>query len=230
MSALLEVRNLSFGYQPGKPLLRDLTFTVERGERTGMIGANGAGKSTLLWCLLGLHRHEGRVRLFGDMSGKQAWARIGVVFQNPEDMLFMPRLVDDISLPLVNRGLEPEKAADSAVAILRLMGLEEHAAEPASHLSLGQRKRAALAACLVTEPEFLVLDEPTAELDSRSVRLLGETLREMEVSYLITSHDIEFLHRTTERLLVLHHGAIIADGATELILSDKALLESAELI
>lgn len=230
MSPLLEVRDLSFGYQPGKPLLRNISFGVEAGERAGLIGANGAGKSTLLWCLLGLHRHKGSVRLFGDMHGKQAWSRLGVVFQNPEDMLFMPRLADDISLPLVNRGLEPKMAAEAAQAILHSMGLEQHADEPASHLSLGQRKRAALASCLVTKPEFLVLDEPTAELDQRSVRRLADTLREMEVSCLITSHDIEFLRRTTGRLMVLHRGAIVADGETESILGDDGLLRSAELV
>ena len=230
MSAVLEVRDLSFGFDQRKPVLRDISFSVSAGESVGILGANGAGKSTLLWCVLGLYRARGTVRLFGGKPNRSSLDRTGVVLQNPEDLLFMPKLIDDLMLPLLNRGVNRAQALDTARDALRRMGLEGCEDAPASHLSLGQRKRAAIAAALVSSPELLILDEPTAELDGRSVRRLAELLSGMPGTRLITSHGLQFLRRVTTRLLVLHEGAVVAEGATEYVLADSMLLERTGLI
>lgn len=230
MSVVLEVRELSFAFDKRKPLLRDISFSVAEGESVGIVGANGAGKSTLLWCILGLHKPRGTVRLFGEHPGRSSLARTGVVFQNPEDLLFMPRLIDDLTLPLLNRGVDRAGALDRARERLRQMDLEGYEQAPASHLSLGQRKRAAIAAALITSPELLLLDEPTAELDGRSVRRLVEVLSRTRVTCLITSHDLQFLDRVATRLLVLDEGTIVTEGTTNDILTDSATLDRAGLI
>ncbi len=229
MSAVLEVSGLRFGFEPGEEVLRGVTFSLDAGECLGIIGANGSGKSTLLWCLLGLHRAEGSVRLFGEPLGRRSRQRAGMVFQNPEDQLFMPRLIDDAALPLINRGVPRQEAAARAREALAAVGLAGREHRPASSLSLGERKRAAIAAALAGSPELLVLDEPTAELDGRSVRRLAGVLASLKAARLVASHDLRFLEGLCSRLLVLHEGAIIAGGPTGAILNDHALLDRAEL-
>jgi cobalt/nickel transport system ATP-binding protein len=225
----LEVEGLSFGFG-SRAVLRDVSFSVLESEAVGIVGANGAGKSTLLWCLLGLLHAEGCIRLFGGKPERASLARMGVVFQNPEDQLFMPALLEDLTLPLLNRGVPPPTARQRALSALAQAGLEQYASEPATHLSLGQRKRAAIALALTAAPDLLVLDEPTAELDGRSVRQLSVWLSEIPVARVIASHHLEFLREVTSRLLVLGEGCLIANGPTSSILSDKSLLCRAGLI
>jgi cobalt/nickel transport system ATP-binding protein len=229
MTPVLEVEQLAFGFGL-RPVFHKICFTIRAGERVGLVGANGAGKSTLLWCLLGLLRAKGTVRLFGAPPARAALARVGVVFQNPEDQLFMPSLADDLALPLLNAGMPVETARERALAVLRDVGLEEYAGEPAAHLSLGQRKRAAIALALVASPCLLVLDEPTAELDGRSVRQLAALLRRLPGAQLVASHHLEFLRETAGRLIVLGGGSILADGPAPDILADTALLDLAGLV
>lgn len=229
MSAVLEVRGLTFAYGDRAPVLQDLSFSVETDERVGIVGGNGAGKSTLIWCILNLHRASGTVRLFGERFRRRTLRRLGVVFQNPEDLLFMPRLVDDLTLPLLNRGLTREDAVSRTGDVLGRMGLNGLENEPAGHLSLGQRKRAAIAAALVSEPDLLLLDEPTAELDGRSRRLLADHLNQLSVTLVMTSHDLDFLGRCCSRLLVLFNGRIVADGDAKQVMAREDLLELAGL-
>ena len=230
MRPALEVQDLSYAYQRGHPILHGVSFTVEPGERVGLIGGNGAGKSTLLWSILGLHRAAGQVRILGQERRRTVLDRVGVVFQNPEDLLFMPALLDDLTLPLLNRGIAREEAVARARRALDRMGLADYESEPAAHLSLGQRKRAAIAAALVTEPELLILDEPTAELDGRSVRQLAAYLLELPVTCLLSGHDLPFLTRVTTRLILLDRGAIAADGPTDRVTAKADLLEQAGVI
>ena len=230
MNPVLEVNNLNFAFDSGRRILTAINFSVLAGECVGIVGANGAGKSTLLWCLLGLLKAAGRVRFFGEKLGKGTLARVGVVFQNPEDQLFMPRLIDDLTLPLINRGMSPESAMDRGLKALQEVNLREAAERPAAQLSLGERKRAAIAAALAGLPDLLLLDEPTAELDGRSVRQLTRVLREVRTARLITSHHLEFLCSLAGRILVLAEGRIIAEGPTAQVLSDQVLLEQAGLV
>jgi cobalt/nickel transport system ATP-binding protein len=230
MKTVLEVRELTFGYDSEQPCLCDISFSVGEGECVGIVGANGAGKSTLIWCLLGLLKAGGVVNVSGEKLSKRSLGRLGVVFQNPEDQLFMPSLMQDVTLPLLNRGATVEVAAEKAQAALRSMGLEKLGHRPATQLSLGERKRASIAAALAGSPDILFLDEPTAELDGRSVRQLTRVLTDLPVARVIASHHLGFLQSLATRLLVLAQGRIIAEGSAQQILSDEGLLELAGLI
>jgi cobalt/nickel transport system ATP-binding protein len=226
----VEAVDLGFGFDARQDVLRGITFSIPEGQRVGFAGANGAGKTTLLWCLLGLRRATGTIRLFGEPPARRLFQRVGFVFQNPEDQLFMPTIHEDVALPLVHRGMSRDRALELALARLDSVGLRDVASRPASELSLGERKRACLAAALAQEPELLLLDEPTAELDAPSVRRLAGTLAGLRVSCLIASHHLEFLREVTERILLLAGGRILADGPTADLLGDRALLEQAGLI
>lgn len=215
MSAVIEAHELGFAYG-GRNVFSGLNLDVEAGSRVGLAGPNGSGKSTLLWCLLGLKRPSaGSVTRNG---------RVAAVFQNPEDQLFMPTLLEDLTLPLLNRGVRRELAEEQGRTALASLGLEELAAFEASELSLGQRKRAAIAAALVQTPDLLVLDEPTSELDPRSARRLVETLNGLTCARLIASHDMEFLRRSTDVVWILDQGRIAMSGLTEDVLADQEAL------
>lgn len=231
MNFLLEVSDLSFFFEQKNSILQNLSFSVEEGESVGILGSNGAGKSTLLWCILGLLKSNGLVNLFGKKIDKNSLKQVSMVFQNPEDQLFMPCLLDDLELSLRNRHISKEDARKAALDVLRQVGLSEMACHPAHHLSLGERKRAAIAAALVTNPKLLILDEPTAELDGKSLRQLGQLLNNLKnTTKLITSHHLEFINSTCQRVIVLSKAKIIADGLTAEILANKSILEQAGLI
>lgn len=230
MKPALEVENLAFAYDSAHPVLDGITFAVQEGESVGIVGANGAGKSTLLWCLLKLLKATGAVRFFGEELHRRNLARIGVVFQNPEDQLFMPRLIDDITLPLVNRGISAALAAQKASAALESVGLGHVLHRPASQLSLGERKRAAIAAVLAGSPDLLLLDEPTAELDGRALRQLVGVLQGLTMARVIASHDLAFVEGLAERIVVLARGKPLAEGPASQILADRTLLEEAGLV
>ena len=229
MNPVVEVSGLSFAFDD-VPVLHEVDFSVHAGERVGIAGANGAGKSTVLWCLLGLLKGKGQVRVLGRRPTGEGNTAIGAVFQNPEDQLFMLRLIDDLTLPLLNQGIPLAEATSRAEATLGSLGLGFAAGRPAARLSLGERKRAALAAVLVTSPQLIVLDEPTAELDGRSVRRLVELLNRLPLTLIVASHDLEFLQAVTSRVLILVDGRIVADGASTTLMADRALLERADLI
>jgi cobalt/nickel transport system ATP-binding protein len=229
MTPVLEVSGLSFRYE-SETALQGIAFQIAPGESVGLVGANGSGKSTLLWCVAGLLRGVGVVRLFGGPPAKASRARIGMVFQNPEDQLFMPTLAQDLALPLVNGGLNPKEAQAAARDWLDRFGLSRYYDLAATHLSLGQRKRAAVALAMVRKPEFLILDEPTAELDGRAVRQLSNTLNQLTVTKLIASHHLDFLRATTSRVILLCEGEVRSEGPTADILNNSALLEESGLV
>jgi cobalt/nickel transport system ATP-binding protein len=229
MTFAVEVERLSFAYGR-RPALREVSFRIAAGESLGLAGANGSGKSTLLWCLLGLVRATGDVRIFGEKPGRGTYAKLGAVFQNPEDQLFMPSILDDLTLGLRNRGDSMGTATCKALDALDAVGLAKQAELPASNLSMGQRKRASIALAMCGAPELLLLDEPTAELDPRSVRQLAGLLSGLRGSKLVASHHLEFLRRVATRLVVLDEGAIAADGPIDHVLADTALLERVGLL
>jgi cobalt/nickel transport system ATP-binding protein len=230
MSPVLELENVSFSFDGKTDVLSDISLRIDQGEKVGLVGGNGAGKSTLLWCALGLLHHRGTVRLFGQKRNAESLCHTGVVFQNPEDQLFMPSISDDLMLPLLNRGMTRESARSVAQEVIRQVNLGSLSEMPARHLSLGQRKRAAIAAALVNSPESLVLDEPTAELDARSRREVGSLLASYPIALLIASHDLAFLQRLVDRVLVLDQGRMMADLTSTEFFNDISLQEELGLI
>ena len=229
MTPALMVSGLRYAYD-SEPVLDGVSFDVGPGESVALAGANGSGKSTLLWCLAGLLPASGAVRLFGEPRSQRQMERVGIVFQNPEDQLFMPNLFQDLILPLLNTGLGRATARTKAQACLEEFGLGKLGDRPATHLSLGQRKRAAMALALIRQPELLLMDEPTAELDGRAVRQLIETLQAIRIAKLIASHDLSFLRATTTRTLLLKSGRIVEDGPTAELLANEDLLRQTDLI
>ncbi len=224
----LDVSQFCFGYNSGD-VLQDITFSVKPGETVGLIGANGSGKSTLLWAIAGLLEGSGEIKVWGE-TPRRGWKRIGMVFQNPEDQLFMPTLVQDLALRLVNIGLEKSTAEAQAIAQLQRFVLEGCARRPAAHLSLGQRKRAAIAAAMITAPDLLLVDEPTAELDGRAVRDLIAVFQDGDSAKLIASHHLEFLAKVATRMIVLKDGCVAMDGPASEVLRNGALLADAGLV
>jgi cobalt/nickel transport system ATP-binding protein len=230
MTPILEVSDLSFGYTTDYQVFCSLNFTIRQAESVGLVGGNGAGKSTLLWCLLGLLKPRGgNIRLFGEKWNRRLLRRVGMVFQNPEDQLFMPTVSQDVQLSLFNQDV-PARGIEHARQLLRQAELEQIAERPATQLSLGERKRAALVCALAHAPELLLMDEPTAELDGRARRRLIQALRESPVTRLIASHDLGFVESVTERVIILGEQGILAEGATGAILADEATLACAHLI
>lgn len=230
MKPVLEVQNLSFSYDSDEALLEKITFQVMDGECLGIVGGNGAGKSTLLWCLLGLLKARGTIRLFGEKLTKKSLMRVGMVFQNPEDQLFMPTILDDAALPLVNGGRPITEAREIAQEKLDQLGLGALALRPATKLSIGERKRASIAAVLSTSPDLILLDEPTAELDGQASNQLTDLLAKLPIARIVTSHDINFVKTIASRVLVLCEGKAIADGPALAVLDDPALLQAARLV
>jgi len=170
------------------------------------------------------------VRLFGEKLNRNDRGRVGVVFQNPEDQLFMPSILEDLTLPLMNQGVSHQEAEARARSALASVALREAAHRPAAQLSLGERKRAAIALALARAPELLILDEPTGELDGRSVRQLAAVMRNLRMARLFTTHHIEFLRQVASRTLILLDGKIVVEGPTDQVLASQLLLKDAGLM
>ena len=232
--ARLEVLALRFGYPGGELVLRDVSFTVEPGERVAVLGANGAGKSTLLLHLNGLLTpHDGRVVVDGvtvsDETAREVRRRVGLVFQDPDDQLFLPSLLEDVAFGPLNQGIDPDEAEDTARLQLQEFGLLHAAHRAAHHLSGGEKRLASLATVLVLQPDVLALDEPTASLDARARHQVIDTLRRRPESLLVATHDLGLAADVCDRAIVLA-GTVVADGAMDTILEDEDLLRAHGLI
>lgn len=227
--APVSLQAVSFHYPDGQAALRDIHLEVAAGETLGVLGANGAGKSTLLLQINGLLRGTGAVRVgslaMHDRNLAEIRARVGFVFQNPDDQLFMATVFDDVAFGPRNQGLKPDQVRLRVEAALEVVGMTSAAARPPHHLSLGQKKRVALATVLAMECEVLVLDEPTAGLDPRGRRELACFLQKLEQTRMIATHDLEFAVELCDRVAVLCEGSLVALGPPAQILSDAALME-----
>jgi cobalt/nickel transport system ATP-binding protein len=230
MTPALQLDRVSFSFDSGAPALSCISLRIAPGEKVALVGANGAGKSTLLWCALGLLHAQGDIRFFGEQQSAHSMRRVGMVFQNPEDQLFMPSILDDLTLPLLNRGSVREAATARAHEMLSRVGLDDLSSKPARELSLGQRKRAVIAAALTGSPELLVLDEPTSELDGRSRRVLAALLRSLDMTLFIASHDLSFLNGIVSRVLALDRGRLVGDFPAEDFFRNLSLQEQLGLI
>ena len=227
----VDVRDLVYTYPDGFEALKGITLSLARGEKVALIGPNGAGKSTLMLHLNGINfPTSGSVSIGGLAVNKanigRIRAEVGLVFQDPDDQLFSPTVYDDVAFGPVHMGL-PKAEVDSRVtAALEVVGLAGFEQRQPYHLSIGQRKRAALATVLSMSPSVLVLDEPSAGLDPRGRRELINLFRGLEQTMLVSTHDMKLVAEVFPRTVIVDGGRIVADGPTGTILEDKDLLEA----
>jgi len=230
----LEVRELAFAYPDGSQALFGVDLTVEPGERVAVLGPNGAGKTTLVMHLNGIHAAQHGVVTVGGLPVKKEHLReirrrVGIVFQDPDDQLFMPTVREDVAFGPANLGLRGDELEARVRAALEAVGMEEFTDRAPHHLSFGQRRRVAVATVLAMEPEILVLDEPSSNLDPAGRRELADILRSLRITMLMVTHDLPYALELCPRAVVMNRGTIVADGATVQILSDADLMRANRL-
>ena len=234
MSCVLSARDLRYRYPDGREALRGIDLSVSHGERVAVLGPNGAGKTTFVYHLNGLLQGTGElqvagVHVDGDQSIRELRSRVGLVFQDPDDQLFMPTVREDVAFGPLNQGLTREQALARVEEALDAVRMGHAAARAPHQLSMGERRRVAIATVLAMQPELLVLDEPTANLDPRARRELRLVLDEIERTMLVVTHDLPFAAELCERAVILADGRIVADGACAAILADEELLARHDL-
>ena len=226
---MIEFQNVSFAYEKNCPVLRELSFRIEKGEAVGLIGANGAGKSTVMKLLLGLLEGEGKILVDGTEVRKDTLPEIrrklGFVLQNSDNQMFMPTVYEDMVFGPLNYMLSREETDARVDAVLARLHLEDLKHRYNHKISGGEKRMAAIATVLAMEPEAILMDEPTSALDPYNRRIVINTIRELEQTKLITSHDLDMILDTCDRVILLSNGAIAADGAAQNILRDRSLLE-----
>jgi cobalt transport protein ATP-binding subunit len=225
----LDVRGLAFAYPDGHQALYGIDLRIERGERVALLGPNGAGKTTLVLHLNGIHSPgHGTVAVGGlPVAGRhlrEIRRRVGIVFQDPDDQLFLPTVAEDVAFGPANFGAAGEALQARVHAALAAVGMAEHGDRSPLHLSGGQRRRVALATVLACEPEILVLDEPSSNLDPVARRELAEVLLGLDTTMLMVTHDLPYALQLCPRSVVLDDGVVVADGPTRELLSDPELL------
>jgi cobalt/nickel transport system ATP-binding protein len=231
---LVEVKDLQYAYPDGTSVLKGVSFTITHGEAVAIIGANGAGKSTLLLQLNGcLLPQAGTVRI-GDFPLSKAtlpYVRrtVGMVFQDPDDQLFMPVVYDDVAFGPLNLGLPPEEVEARVMQALATVGASHLRDRPPYHLSGGQKRAVAIAAVLSMSPSILVMDEPSSYLDPRTRRHLINLLKTFKHTIIIATHDLDLVMDLCTRTIILQEGRVIADGPTPEIMQDDALLNASGL-
>ncbi|GGK95202.1 putative ABC transporter ATP-binding protein [Sphaerisporangium melleum] len=230
----LRVSELAYAYPDGTQALYGVDLTIGRGERVALLGPNGAGKTTLVMHLNGiLTAGHGTVEVAGLPVRKDSLAeirrRVGLVFQDPDDQLFMPTVREDVAFGPANLGVRGFELDLRVKEALQQVGLLEVIDRPPHHLSFGQRRRVAVATVLAMQPEIIVLDEPSSNLDPASRRELAEILRSLDVTVLMVTHDLPYALELCERSLILSGGVIAADGPTRDILADADLLAAHRL-
>jgi cobalt/nickel transport system ATP-binding protein len=232
--AAVEVKGLAYSYPDGSPALRRVDLAIEPGERVALLGPNGAGKTTLVLHLNGiLLPSAGEIRIGGmpvaKENLKEIRRRVGIVFQDPDDQLFMPTVRDDVAFGPANLGLRGEDLDEAVRTALGAVGMSGAAGRPPHHLSFGQRRRVALATVLAMDPQILVLDEPTSNLDPAARRDLADILVTLPVTAIIVTHDLPYALELCPRSVILNDGVVVADGPTRDVLGDTDLLAANRL-
>jgi cobalt/nickel transport system ATP-binding protein len=233
MSCAVHARDLAYDYPNGQPGLRGLELHVEHGERVAILGPNGAGKTTFMLHLNGLLSGSGRLEVAGLDVGPKTLAelrtRVGLVFQDPDDQLFMPTVQEDVAFGPLNMDLEREEIGRRVTEALAAVRMSEAAPRAPYQLSMGERRRVAIATVLAMRPSLLVLDEPSANLDPRARRELIDILAGIERTMLLTTHDLPLAAELCERAVILAGGHIVADAPCHAILADTTLLAAHDL-
>jgi cobalt transport protein ATP-binding subunit len=226
----IEIEQLYYSYPDGHQALRGVSLHVEPCEKVALVGPNGAGKSTLILHLNGILNGRGQVRVAGlpvvkENLGKIR-ARVGMVFQNPDDQLFSPTVYDDVAFGPIYQGLPQEEVRQRVEKALAVVNMSDYLQRVSHHLSVGEKKRIAIATVLSMDPEILILDEPTAGLDPRARRSLMKLLENLDITMLVSSHDMLMVRELFPRMVIMDDGCIVADGPTQELMADEALLNA----
>ena len=234
MNKALEIKELSFSYPDGRQALDNVNLEINKGERVALLGPNGAGKTTLVMHLNGiLMSDQGSVKVADIKIEKdnlfEVRKRVGLVFQDPDDQLFMTTVRDDVAFGPANIGIQGEELNKVVDFALDQVKMKEFADRPPHHLSFGQRRRVAVATVLAMKPDILVLDEPSSNLDPASRRELAEILLNLDVTIFMVTHDLPYALEICPRAAILNKGKIVADGNTRDLLGNEELMDSNRL-
>lgn len=225
--------NVCYVYPDGTQALNNINLKLFVGEKAAVIGPNGAGKSTFLHLLNGIKRAQGEMRVFEsaltEKNLKKIKTLVGLVFQNPDDQLFCPTIFDDLAFGPVNFGLETKEIEDLVAEALSDVGLQGYEERSSLHLSYGERKLAAIASILTIKPQLIAMDEPTSNLDPLHRRKIIHWINKSNLTCLLTTHDLDMITETCQKVFLFNHGHIVAEGDTDTILKDQKLLEENDL-
>lgn len=229
-AACLTVDHLGFSYHPGVKILSDVSLRAGEGETIGLIGANGMGKSTFLKILVGLLEHEeGQAKICGIPLNKENYREIrkltGYVFQDSDSQLFMPTVYEDVMFGPKNYGFDEKEAKERTDAALAMVHMEGFGNRRIYELSGGEKKLISIATILALSPKIILMDEPTVALDPKNRKNFMGILKELGGLKIIATHDLDMVEQCCDRVILLDHGTIVAEGQTEAILGDQRLLE-----
>ncbi|HEY6072250.1 MAG TPA: ABC transporter ATP-binding protein [Anaerolineales bacterium] len=227
---VLQVQELSFAYPDGHKALENISLRLRQGDKVALVGPNGAGKSTLMLHLNGILSGQGKV-VVADMpveGGNLPLIRgmVGMVFQNPDDQLFSPTVFEDVAFGPLHMGLAEAEVRQRVEHALEAVQMGAYRDRLSHHLSVGEKKRIAIATVLSMNPGILALDEPTAGLDPRARRKLIHLLGELPITMLVSTHDMSMVRELFPRTVVMDEGCIVADGLTQDLLADKDFLQA----
>lgn len=235
--SIVSVKDVKFSYPAGVSALKGVSLEIQQGERVALLGPNGSGKSTLILLIAGLLMpSNGEIRIFGEKTTSKDFqklrSRIGIVFQDPDDQLFTPSVLEDIEYGPKNLKLPEEDIKKRSAHVLEMMGIQHLKDRPPHRLSFGEKKKVSLATALVLKPELLILDEPTANLDLVSRRGLIDTINELSragTTVIVSTHDVEALPELANRIIVISQGTKLGEGKIRNVLENAALLEASGL-
>jgi len=226
----IEIQDLSFAYPDGHQALEGVSLNIEPCEKVALVGPNGAGKSTLILHLNGILLGNGSVQVCGLEVNQKHLGRIramvGLVFQNPDDQLFSPTVYEDVAFGPLYQGLQADEVQLRVDQALKAVRMGNYTDRVSHHLSVGEKKRISIATVLSMKPEVLVLDEPTAGMDPRARRSLINLLDELPLTMLVSSHDMLMVRELFPRMVIMDEGRIVADGPTQELMDNAALLEA----
>ena len=227
---MIKFENVSFGYEKEIPVIQNLSFSIKDGDTIGLIGANGAGKSTIMKILLGLLQHEGHIIVDSLEVEKKNYPEIrkklGYVLQDSDNQMFMPTVYEDMMFAPMNYGFTRDEAEKRVDETLKKLGLMELKHRHNHKISGGEKRMAAIATILAMDPEVILMDEPSTALDPMNRRTLINTIKQLPQTKIIASHDLDMILETCNRVILLNHGEIVADGKTKELLTNRKLLEA----
>ncbi|HJR78679.1 MAG TPA: ABC transporter ATP-binding protein [Anaerolineales bacterium] len=225
---IVKVSDLHFAYPDQHVALRGVSFNLCEGEKVALVGPNGAGKSTLMLQLNGILDGQGGIEIGGMHLTRGNLplirAMVGLVFQNPDDQLFSPTVFEDVAFGPLHMGLPEQEVLMRVESALEAVRMSSYRDRLSHHLSVGEKKRIAIATVLSMNPKILILDEPSAGLDPRARRTLINLLRDLPITMLISTHDMRMVQELFPRTIVMDDGRIVADGMTREILEDEKFL------